>query len=237
MTQEQLAARLNVTFQTVSKWEHSLSAPDLTLLPPLADLFQVSIDSLLGYDGKARRDQIEAISTAAYEKRLEGDMAAATEILQKGLARFPGDEVLLNCLLYSTDDPLERRRIATALIDTAAEADVRYDALRFLAQDYGAEGNYDMARAMIEKIPEFYFTKLTVAAGVLPGEEKLKYARQQQWISLEHLVDMLAELARYYDSVGDAASAKAQRDRGLALISLFEPDMDWGDELRRELKQ
>ncbi len=235
MTQEQLASRLNVTYQTVSKWENSLTAPDLTLLPPLADLFQVSVDELLGYDGKARRTEIETISKAAYELRLKGDMAGACAVLEKGLSRFPGDEVLLNCLLYSTQDRAERRRIAAALSETAAAADVRYDALRFLAQDYGEEGNYEMARAAIEKIPEIYFTKLSVAAAVLPGEEKEKYARQQKWISLEHLVDMMAELARYYESVGSPDEAKKERDKALQLIAL-EPEMDWGDELRAELK-
>ncbi len=236
MTQEQLAARLNVTFQTVSKWENSLTAPDLTLLPPLADLFQVSIDQLLGYDGKARRTEIEALSKAAFDLRLKGDHAGARAVLEQGLSRFPGDEVLLNCLLYSTEDRAERIRIASALSETAAEADVRYDALRFLAEDYSAVENYDMARAAVEKIPEIYFTKLTVAADVLPGAEKETCARKQKWISLEHLVDMMAELARYYESQDRPGDARAERDRAEALIALFEPDIDWADELRAELK-
>ncbi len=235
LTQEQLAQRLNVSFQTISKWENSLTAPDISLLPVLADLFQTSVDELLGYDGKARRGEIDAISQEAFELRCKGDTAGASAVLQKGLARFPGDEVLLNCLLYSTEDLAERIRIAAALSETAAEADVRYDALRFLAQDYGAQGNYDMARLAIEKIPEIYFTKLTVAAGVLPGEEKQKYAQQQKWISLEHLVDMMAELARYYDGQGRLNEAKKEREKAEALISLFEPEMDWGNELRQEL--
>lgn len=236
MTQEALSQRLGVTFQTVSKWENSLTAPDLTMLPALADLFQVSVDELLGYDGKARRAEIDAISKAAYEKRLQGDMEGASHILREGLGRFPGDEVLLNCLLYSTPDPVERIRTATALSETAVLADVRYDALRFLAQDYSAQGNYEMARAAIERIPEFYFTKLTVAAGCLPGEEKRKYAQQQKGVSLEHLVDMMAELARYYDGAGEPRKAKEQRDRAMALIDLFEPEVDWADDLRAELK-
>lgn len=48
MTQEQLAARLGVSFQAVSKWENALSCPDVTLLPLLAEVFGVSIDSLFG---------------------------------------------------------------------------------------------------------------------------------------------------------------------------------------------
>ena len=49
-TQEQLAARLGVSFQAVSKWENAQSCPDILLLPALANIFHVSIDSLFGRD-------------------------------------------------------------------------------------------------------------------------------------------------------------------------------------------
>lgn len=48
MTQEQLANALGITFQAVSKWENGISSPDISTLPLLADLFEVSIDQLLG---------------------------------------------------------------------------------------------------------------------------------------------------------------------------------------------
>ena len=47
MTQEDLAVKLNVTSQAVSKWENDLSIPDLPLLIELSDLFHVSLDELV----------------------------------------------------------------------------------------------------------------------------------------------------------------------------------------------
>ena len=41
MTQEELAARLNVSAQAVSKWENESSCPDISLLPDIADIFGV----------------------------------------------------------------------------------------------------------------------------------------------------------------------------------------------------
>lgn len=48
MTQEQLAERVGVSAQAVSKWENEASCPDIMTLPLLADIFGVTIDELLG---------------------------------------------------------------------------------------------------------------------------------------------------------------------------------------------
>ena len=50
MTQDEQAKKLGVTFQAVSKWENDQAYPDITLLPVLADLYDVSIDSLLNHE-------------------------------------------------------------------------------------------------------------------------------------------------------------------------------------------
>ena len=48
LSQEELAIRLNVVRQTVSKWEKGLSVPDADLLIRLAEVFDVPVSQLLG---------------------------------------------------------------------------------------------------------------------------------------------------------------------------------------------
>lgn len=48
LTQEQLAEFIGVSSQAVSKWENNISYPDVSLLPILANFFQVTTDELLG---------------------------------------------------------------------------------------------------------------------------------------------------------------------------------------------
>ena len=56
MTQHDLAQRLNVSTQAVSKWERSYSYPDVTLLMPIAEIFSVTLDELfLGEDAGANQ--------------------------------------------------------------------------------------------------------------------------------------------------------------------------------------
>ena len=50
LTQEQVAARLGVTYQAVSKWENETNTPDIALLPEIAALFGVTIDALFSRD-------------------------------------------------------------------------------------------------------------------------------------------------------------------------------------------
>lgn len=48
LSQEELAEKMHVTRQTISKWENGSAMPDLRKLTELADLFEVSMDDLLG---------------------------------------------------------------------------------------------------------------------------------------------------------------------------------------------
>ncbi len=66
LTQEQLAERLGVTAQAVSKWENDQSCPDITMLPKLAELFGTSTDELLGYESKTVHEG-EVVAESASE--------------------------------------------------------------------------------------------------------------------------------------------------------------------------
>ena len=47
LTQEDLAKKLNISAQAISKWENDLTAPDIDTLIKLSDIFNISLDELL----------------------------------------------------------------------------------------------------------------------------------------------------------------------------------------------
>ena len=66
-TQKDLAELLHVSDKTVSRWETGDGAPDLALVPVLAELFGVSCDELLRGERKPETDAVE--TTPLGEKR------------------------------------------------------------------------------------------------------------------------------------------------------------------------
>lgn len=52
LSQEKLANKLGITFQSVSKWENAKAAPDITFLPIMADIFGCYIDELFSREIK-----------------------------------------------------------------------------------------------------------------------------------------------------------------------------------------
>ncbi len=71
-TQEELAARLNVVRQTVSKWEKGLSVPDADLLTRLSEILEVPVSTLLG---SAIPDDEEPDEIAAQLARINEQLA------------------------------------------------------------------------------------------------------------------------------------------------------------------
>ena len=56
LTQEELASRLNVVRQTVSKWEKGFSVPDADILQRIAEILEIDVKQLLGADIELEKD-------------------------------------------------------------------------------------------------------------------------------------------------------------------------------------
>lgn len=61
MTQKDLAERLNVSDKTVSRWERDDGAPDLAVIPVIAEIFDVTCDELLRGERKSPAERIEIL--------------------------------------------------------------------------------------------------------------------------------------------------------------------------------
>ncbi len=48
LTQEDIAKKVNMSYQAISKWENDITSPDISLLNTLSTILDVSLDTLLG---------------------------------------------------------------------------------------------------------------------------------------------------------------------------------------------
>ena len=224
ITQEELAQSIGISFQAVSKWENGIALPDITLAPVLASYFCVSLDELFDFSLKEIEYAVDSIVNEAYEFR-ESDPKKSRAILEDGLRKYPDNEILLNNLLYVLNyskDPDKTISVASSLIEKTNQADIKYDALRFLAYAYKVKGDLKSAEAAIDQIPEIYFTKLTEMAYLLDGKAKFEAAEKQKWVSFENLIQMMEKLAEYYESEGMKSKAIEEREKALKLIDIVE---------------
>lgn len=74
ITQAQLAERLGVTFQAVSKWECGNTVPDVSILPDIAELFGVTVDFLFRENSDDHKERAERLVTA-YEEDIDNTEA------------------------------------------------------------------------------------------------------------------------------------------------------------------
>ena len=86
LTQEQLAEVLRVTPGAVYKWEAGLSVPDIALIMEMADFFDTSVDTLLGYTMKDNRADATVKRLQEYRRKKDREGLAEAE---KALKRYP----------------------------------------------------------------------------------------------------------------------------------------------------
>ena len=107
LTQEELADALGVTPKAVSAWECDRSAPDLSLIPLLCRIFDVTADTLLGIDIEQKAEEVQKIVDHAYELMRYGNYEEAHIYLKDARKQYPMDEELAST--YCCTIPVVRR--------------------------------------------------------------------------------------------------------------------------------
>ena len=121
MTQEELAGKMGVSPQAVSKWENDISCPDIGLLPQLAGMLGVTTDELL----TGKNDQVKLVPVAQ---------------------RKSMDELTLRILVHSSDNDNVRINVPLSLVKVCMELGV--DVIAGVNGDAQAVKNLDMKKIM-----------------------------------------------------------------------------------------
>lgn len=226
LSQEILAQYLGVSFQSVSKWENGSSLPDVALIPAIASFFEISTDELFDFNMLEIEKRVEKLCFDAAQFR-STDPEKAEKMLRSALRQYPGNDIILNNLLYTMRSPERNPEvvdICKALIESTKHDDVRFDALRILAETYKAMGEYTLCKDTIARIPEIYFSKLQLDALLLEGDDMFESACEQKHLAAETLLDMMLRLADYYESKGDTPRMRQELTLAMGIAEVMKDD-------------
>lgn len=120
MTQLELAEKMGVTDKAVSKWERGLSFPDVSSLPKLAEIFDMSIDELM-------QVKAESKDTAKNEKWEE-----LRTVVFKGVALAMGIAVTVLSFMEEIETKSAIRMLGIGVACLAISLFQRKDNRRFL---------------------------------------------------------------------------------------------------------
>ncbi|MDE7353624.1 MAG: helix-turn-helix domain-containing protein [Acetatifactor sp.] len=163
LTQEQLAEFLGVSFQAVSKWENNISYPDVSLLPILANFFQVTTDELLGVNINKRAEIINNLCLDAENLIKTEKYAEAVLTLRNALMRYPGNDQLMYKLALSLTGTIrehpenleEAILLYLKILEISSDNELRLKAARDLMYRYYTKGENTLALHYGEQLPAF----------------------------------------------------------------------------------
>lgn len=246
MTQEELAEMLSISSQAISRWETDSAMPDISLLPSLCNIFNVSADELLGIDIVKQDEEINEIRKEADEKSSRGYFKEAREILEDGLRKFPKSYLLMHDLMYvasnqsdNTDYSAEQRKLfrqeaislGEKILNSCTQDEIRNDAVQILCFSYRDMGENEKAKALARKMPHMVVCRQVLMSHVAIGDEKLRAKQRAMYLYVQFLETGICHMDTKMDNgewrYSDEENSML-RDKAIALLDIIFEDGNYG---------
>ncbi|MBQ4322620.1 MAG: helix-turn-helix transcriptional regulator [Clostridia bacterium] len=169
LTQEQLAELLTISTAAVSKWESKNSYPDITMLFPLAEIFGVTVDELLGYDEAKAKADVDEILTKYHKLYSEGRFSEGEVLIASARKKYPHDYRIMNTYMWDkaggsagnkAETLLKHKdeftQICDCILESCTQDDLRAEAINMKAKLLHAAGETDAALEILSKLPAWH---------------------------------------------------------------------------------
>ena len=231
ITQAQLAEKLGVSEQAISKWENNQCAPDVSLFPIIADYFGVSIDRLFGYHMNSYTEEVKAIVKLADDSM---DTYKEIEIIRDGLKKYPNSPELKIYLAFSlsminriSKDENEKKeavnkavQLCTEVIDSCGDNKQVDSALDMLTRIYIETGNFVKAEEAISKISaDRYHSRIVGMVNMLAS--KKCFVEQEQLVE-ESLWKLYWTMSRVFECMTHSYMTNKEYEKAIAFCDAHE---------------
>lgn len=168
MTQEQIAQYLNVSIPAVSKWEKGSTSPDVSLLPLLARLLKIDLNTLFCFKEDISQQEIGYFCKEVAAIVETKGIAAGFEAAEQKIHEYPHNETLLQCLAMQLDGLLvmsclpddEKNQYDVMIVKwyyrlaNSNDSKISNSANFMLVSRFIRNGDYDKAQEILDFMPE-----------------------------------------------------------------------------------
>lgn len=237
LTQEQIADFLGVSAPAVNKWEKGSTYPDITLLPALARLLKIDLNTLLSFNDDLTDIEIENFVNEVDKTAREQGYAAAFQKAINKIHEYPTCEKLIYSVilylegaltLYNVSEIEQYQKMYETFykrLATSEIPEIRDTATRMLISYARNRGDFLKAEELINSLPFSSIDK----------EEQLAilYQRQERYPDADFFADMYEAVTRQfcfpewmcYSAHLQLAFIKKDRSRSLAILQKMLPAM------------
>lgn len=166
-TQEQVADYLGVSIPAVSKWEKGITSPDISLLPSLARLLKVDLNTLFGFTEDLSTQEIGLFCNELALQAME-DIPSAFKTAEAKLHEHPHNEelllnvtIILDSLLLQMPDTMSGiNELDSKITDwylqlSQSNSDIIKNSANYMrASKYIRQGKLDAAQELLDAIQD-----------------------------------------------------------------------------------
>lgn len=241
ITQEELAKVLNVTYQSVSRWENDLAYPDVELIPLIASYFNVTTDVLFGTDETSVEYKIQEYLKLIQEQQKinsDEDFKRFENTLKEAIKSFPKDVFFQwkLCSLYwrmgidcakKHIEALRKYSLFVIENDKSIEGDLRTACIRIMIR----VEDEDKLENWTKYVSDTFYTSLPsiLTSRYDYRNEIEKYNEQIQWNIVHELEDIFDRDFCKRDAK-TYKNAKSRADGQKIILKIIEVMSDPNDE-------
>jgi len=162
LTQEELSEIIGVSFQSISKWETNSAMPDISMLPIIANYFEVTTDELLGVDISKIKQKINVFEEQINQLYGEWKLDDGIKLSKQVLKEFPNSYQIMIRLcngLWHMGVFDELIELSQKILEKDTDVARRNLALEYLIFCYSKKGNKEEALKLANQLPTCYQSK------------------------------------------------------------------------------
>ncbi|QVK17018.1 helix-turn-helix transcriptional regulator [Mycoplasmatota bacterium] len=194
VTQEKLAEYLGISYQAISKWENGVALPDITLVPTIANFFDVSIDELFTQDEQNKDEKIKEYENENKRLRNIGDMKGSIQLMREALKEYPKNYQLTLGLAnslrsYNATDEQEKESkekgyieeaiaLCERILEDCTNDEIRQGAIQILCYSYPEFDKKERAIELANLMPNLCISKEKLLEHIYSGDDRIKQIQE-----------------------------------------------------------